>query len=197
MCAEPQNAPQTAPQDTSKSNPQTAPQGSTKSGSQGNDPPSAAPLVEKASLNAAGQLVVHLRGRGEPYVDVRPARCFPWSVPECYVSLRDPEGRELALLETLAGLDPASREAIEKELADKVFNPKIHRIVEYEHEMGVTTITAETDRGRVTFHVRSRDDVRMLSPTRALFRDADGNTYELPDIGSLDPQSRKWLLDHF
>ena len=157
----------------------------------------AGPPVQKASINAAGQLVVHLRGRQEPYVDVRPARCFPWSVPECYVSLRDPEGREIVLLESLAGLDPASRATIEKELADKVFNPKIRRIVEYKHDMGVTTITAETDRGTVTFHVRSRDDVRMLSPTRALFRDADGNTYELPDLGTLDPQSRKWLLDHF
>ena len=41
-------------------------------------------------------------------MDVRPARCFPWSVPDCYISLRDSEGREIVLLESLSQLDAAS-----------------------------------------------------------------------------------------
>ncbi len=155
------------------------------------------PVIEKAAVNAAGQLVLHLRGRPEPIVDVRAARCFPWSTPENYISLRDPAGKEIVLLESLAELDAATRAVIERELADKVFNPKIRRLVSYKSDLGVTEITAETDRGLVTFHVRSRDDVRMLSATRALFHDADGNTYELPDLDALDAQSRKWLLEHF
>jgi len=159
--------------------------------------PAPPPVVEKAAVNTAGQLVVHLRGRSEPIVDVRAARCFPWSTPENYISLRDSAGKEIVLLESLVELDAATREVIERELADKVFNPKIRHIVSYKSDLGVTEITADTDRGQVTFHVRSRDDVRMLSAKRALFHDADGNTYELPDLDAIDAQSRKWLLEHF
>ena len=153
--------------------------------------------VEKVELNPAGQLVVHMRGGREPVVDARVARCFPWSLPDGYISVRDADGKEIALLQTLDGLDDASRQVVEQELADKVFNPKIRRIVDYRHEFGVTSITAETDRGRVTFQIRSRDDIRILSRTRGLFRDADGNTYEMEDLDALDAQSRKWLQDHF
>jgi hypothetical protein len=49
----------------------------------------------------------------------------------------------------------------------------------------------------VTFQVRSRDDVRHLSPTRLLFRDADGNAYEIADIRQLDPASRRQVQEYF
>ena len=162
--------------------------------------PSAVPsggAVRRVLRDELGQLVVHMDGREEPVVDARVARCFPWSLPDCYVSIRDKDGKEIALLETLAELDPASRQVVQQELEEKVFNPKIRRITSYKNEFGVASITADTDRGEVTFQIRSRDDVRLLSETRALFRDADGNTYELTDLEGLDYASRKWIENYF
>ncbi len=153
--------------------------------------------VESVRRNEAGQLVVRISGRDEPVIDAKVARCFPWSVPESYISIRDADGKELAMLETLDELEAPSRELLEAELRDKVFNPKILDILEHKHEFGVTSITAITDRGEVIFQVRSRDDVRILSPTRALFRDADGNIYELPDLEALSPAARKHLRGYF
>ncbi len=153
--------------------------------------------VMKITRNEAGQLVVQMDGKDSPVVDARVARCFPWSLPGSYVSIRDKEGKELALFKTVEELEPASRKIVQEELADKVFNPKIRRITSYRNEFGVISITAQTDRGEVTFQIRSRDDVRLLSDTRALFRDADGNTFELSDLGELDRTSRKWLEDYF
>ncbi len=123
------------------------------------------PEVLSVERNASGQIVVKLAGRDEPIVDAKIARCFPWSLPEAYVSIRDGDGKEVALLETLDSLDDASRQITERELADKVFNPKITKILGFHHEFGMTSITAETDRGEVTFQIKSRDDVRVLSPT--------------------------------
>ena len=88
-------------------------------------------------------------------VDARVARCFPWSVPQAYVSIRNKEGKEVVLLKTLDELDEASRAIVQQELHDKVFNPKITRIVEHKSEFGVTSITAETDRGPVIFQIRT------------------------------------------
>ena len=83
------------------------------------------------------------------------------------------------------------------ELREKVFVPKIRRITKYTAEFEVVYISAETDRGEVTFQIRDRDDVRLLSPTRALFRDVDGNVYEVEDISILDHTSRKHLDQYF
>lgn len=161
--------------------------------------PAAAPSearVSRIERNELGQLVVHLDGSAEPAVDAVATRCFPWTLPDAYVSLRTRDGKELALLKTLAGLDGASRRILEDELHDKVFSPRIQRITAHSREFGITSITAETDRGVVSFQIRSRDDIRMLSATRLVFRDADGITYEVPDLDALDAVSRGFVEEY-
>jgi len=153
--------------------------------------------IESISKNDAGQLVVRMRGQEQPFLDVRVARCFPWSLPGGYISVRDKDGKEIALFETLEELDPVSRDIVEAELQDKVFNPRVLRIIEHSNEFGVISIKAETNRGIVTFQIRSRDDIRYLSGSRALFRDADGNIYEIADFSKLDPDSRRLLQSYF
>jgi len=155
------------------------------------------PRVLKIERNAAGQIVAHLAGRDDPVVDARVVRCFPWSVPDSYICVRNADGKEVGMLTTLDVLDKDSREIAEHELRDKIFNPKILRVVNFKHEFGVTQIEAETDRGPVTFQIRSRDDIRILSDRRALFRDTNGNTYELPDVDALDRSGRRYLQRYF
>lgn len=153
--------------------------------------------VERISRNKMKQLVVYLTDRDQPIVDVRVTRCFPWSLPDSYISVCDRNGVELVLIRDLRELDPGSRKTIEQELRDKVFHPKIRRVVDHKSRFGVTSITAETDRGMVTFQIRGRNDVRVLSPKRALFKDPDGNIYELTDMDALDSASRACLEDYF
>jgi len=160
-------------------------------------PPANGRRIERVEVDPAGRLVVHLAGCDQPLVDAKVARCFPWSLPERYVSIVDADGKEIALLETLDGLDEQTRNVLASQLAKRIFNPVIRRVADHKHEFGITSITAETDRGKVTFEVRSRDDVRTLSATRALFRDADGNVYELPDLTQLDAASRRHLEYYF
>jgi hypothetical protein len=151
----------------------------------------------RVERDLAGMIVVHVPGRDGPITNARVARCFPWSGPDRNISICNSEGREMVFLETLSELDPTSRRVVQEELNTRVFNPRIRRIIKMKHEFDVTSITAETDRGEVSFQIRSRDDVRVLSPTRALFRDVDGNTYEVPDLMALDHVSRKHLEQYF
>lgn len=152
--------------------------------------------VESVMRDGAGRLVVRIAGRPEPVMDARVARCFPWSIPGRHISVMDKDGKEVAFLTSLETVDLASRLVLEDELHDKVFNPRIRKVVKHKVEFGVTSITAETDRGQVIFQIRSRDDIRVLSPTRVLFRDADGNTYEVPDLTILDSYSRGHIEDY-
>ena len=153
--------------------------------------------VDRIERHDDGHLVVHVNGSDDPIVDARATRYFPWSMPDAYVSIRNSDGREVAMLQTLDELDPASRRVVEAELRDKVFNPKILRVLKYTREFGISSISAETDRGDVIFQFNGRNDVRILSATRALFRDVDGNTYELPDFNQLDAASQRHLRPFF
>ena len=153
--------------------------------------------IDGIERNEIGQIVVRLKGRPEPVVDARVCRCFPWSLPDQYISIRNKDGKEVALLRTLDEVPPKERALILEELQDKVFSPRIQRVVASKSEFGVTSITAMTDRGEVIFQVRSREDVRVLSSTRALFRDVDGNTYELADLTRLDKTSQRYLAEYF
>lgn len=162
-------------------------------------------VIEKVSRDALGNLEVRVKGRAEPAKDARVSRCFPWSLPDTYISIRDNDGKEIVMLHSLAELDPESRAVVEHELRDKVFNPVILRVIEHKRDFGasskrdfgVRALTVETDRGEITFHIKSREDVRLLSATRAIFRDPDGNIYEVPDLAALDEHSRKVMEEYF
>ena len=153
--------------------------------------------IKRLEKTDTGQLVAHLEASDEKIEDVTLARCFPWSLPDAYISILNAKGNEICMLSTLDNLDAASRKIVDSELRDKVFNPKIKRIVDSRHEFGISSITAKTDRGTVIFQIRGRNDVRFLSATRALFRDVDGNTYELPDYTELDAASMQHIRRYF
>ncbi len=153
--------------------------------------------IRKLERNTKGKIVAHIEGSDEPIVDVHIRRYFPWSGPDEYFSIRDADGKELAMLRTLHELDPDSREIAEAELAHKVFNPKITRVVSHKREFGLTTMVAETDRGGVTVQFNSREDVRILSSTRGLIRDINGNTLEIPDLTEMDALSQRFLQRYF
>lgn len=156
-------------------------------------PESSRPPITAIRRNAAGQIVVEVEGREEPCVDARVARCFPRSFPRGYISIRDKDGKEIALFKDEGDMDDATRVVVEDELRDKVFSPEIQRITSHKEEFGVVSITAETDHGQVTFQLRSRDDVRVLPNGNILFRDADGNTYQARNVEGIDATTRKYL----
>ena len=85
--------------------------------------------IRRVERNEAGQLVLHLDGRDEPVVDARVARCFPWSFPDSHISIRTPDGKEIALLSSIDELPADSRQVVERELRDKVFSPRIRRVL--------------------------------------------------------------------
>ena len=77
---------------------------------------SSVPKLEKLTRDDKGMLIAHLVGQNEPVADVRVMRCFPWTLPESFVSIRDADGNEIVLLEALAEVPDKTRSLIEQEL---------------------------------------------------------------------------------
>jgi len=155
-----------------------------------------APHLEASGFSLAhdafGKLVLTLPS-GERVAGVLPARCFPFSAPGEWIALLDPQGRELCCLKSLDGLAPASREAIERELAAREFMPRIERILGVTRGPEPTVWQVATDRGERQFTLSSDDHIRRLPPNGALIGDAQGVRYRIVDIAALDARSRRFL----
>src|SRR2546423_10697291 len=80
-------------------------------------------------------------------IPVRVRQCFPWSEPHRHLSLRDAEEREVLLVEDPATLGAASREALERALAEAGFVLQVTRVLSIDEEVEIRQWTVETRHG--------------------------------------------------
>jgi len=132
-----------------------------------------------------------LRGDEERAVAVR--RCFPWSEPARYLSLRDSEEEEFAVVRDPADLDARSRAALEMALAVAGFVFDVTRLLEIDEEVEIRHWRVETRQGPRTFQTRLDDWPRTLPHGGLLIRDLAGDLYHLGAPAQLDRQSRDLL----
>lgn len=141
--------------------------------------------------DGAGRLVLTQRN-GQVHQGVEPMRAFPLSDPDKLISIVDSHGREIANVTDLSNLPTAIAELLRCELADREFLPRIERIVQVNAHKEPHEWDVLTDRGRVQFLLRD-DDIRRLSPTRAILVDLNGVRFYIPDSRQLDAKSRRIL----
>jgi len=129
---------------------------------------------------------------GEP-VSVRLRQCFPWSEPHRFLSLRDEDDEEVALIEEPAVLAPESRYAIEQALAEAGFVLEVTRVVSIEEEVEIRQWKVETKHGPRSFQTHLDDWPRALPNGGLLIRDVAGDLYLLATPGEMDRRSKELL----
>ncbi|AGA29129.1 cyanophycin metabolism-associated DUF1854 family protein [Singulisphaera acidiphila] len=147
------------------------------------------------SQDAWGRLVL-IDADGKRHVGVEPVRAFPITDPGLWVSLCDPNGREILCIESLDDLSPSIRQILEGELALREFTPVIKRILRLSGEISPSDWDVETDRGATRFTLDTEDDVRRISAHRVLITDSQKLRYQVPDVRLLDLSSRR-ILERF
>jgi hypothetical protein len=125
-------------------------------------------------------------------VAVRVRQCFPWSEPHRHLSLRDSEEREVMLVEDPVTLGAASREALERALAEAGFVLEVTRVVSIDEEVEIRQWTVETRHGPRSFQTHLDDWPRVLPGGGLLIRDVAGDLYRLT-VTELDRKSRDLL----
>ena len=132
---------------------------------------------------------------GETLRGLEPRRMFPMTGMEKYISLRDGEGEEVAMIRSLDTLDADSAAAVRGALEEYYRIPRIIRFIEMTEKFKIWMWTAETDKGIVKFEIRNHlASVKPLFDCRVLIKDANDNRYEIEDWRKLDAKSRKLLL---
>lgn len=137
-----------------------------------------------------GRLLVIVDGEA---VAVRLRQCFPWSEPHRFLSLRDEEDDEIALVEDPADLSPTSRRALDEALADAGFVLEVVRVLSIEEEVEIRQWEVETVQGPRFFQTHLDDWPRALPKGGLLIRDVAGDLYLLGDPAAMDARSRELL----
>lgn len=143
-----------------------------------------------------GQLVL-TDADGRKYSGVEPARAFPISCGDEWISLCDAEGHEVLCVRNVEKLPAELRSVLEEELSRREFVPLIKSILRVADDTDPSEWEVETDRGTTTFLLDSEDDVRRLGQHRALFIDTHGIRYLIPDMRTLDSRSRRIMQRYF
>lgn len=132
---------------------------------------------------------------GQTFEDLEPRRLFPFSDPDRYVTFLDKSEKEVALLADLAGVDEASRRAVEECFAEYYMIPEITDVIQVIDTAGIFKWKVKTDHGVVTFQIRNRNsDIKQVEDV-LLMRDSNDNRYRI-DLAKLDPKSMKKILSY-
>jgi hypothetical protein len=126
-------------------------------------------------------------------VAVRARRCFPWSQPAGFVSLRDFDDEEIALVRGLDELDLASRKLLEEVLVEAGFVLEIERILGIEEEIEIRSWRVVTRQGPRSFQTPRDEWPRELPCGGFLIRDVAGDLYRVSKPEDLDTASQRLL----
>ncbi len=122
------------------------------------------------------------------------ARQFPFERLNEYISVLTEEREELGIIRALTDFDGETEELLERELRRRYYAPVITRILSMKERYGFSYWKVETEEGEVSFtlHDTYRSIIRV-SENRILFRDVNGNRFEIMDVNALDKKSYKML----
>jgi hypothetical protein len=146
--------------------------------------------ILRLERRADGQLWAARNGEERP---VHVHRCFPWSEPTRFLSLRDQDHEEFALVESLDELESASRTALEGAIVEAGFVLEVTRIVDVDEEVEIRTWRVETRQGDRCFQTRLDDWPTDVPGGGILIRDVAGDLYHVRSPDTMDAQSRRWL----
>ena len=137
-----------------------------------------------------GRIMAHVAGRTCP---VRVNTCFPWSAPDSFISLRDDDNKEVALVADPQSLDADSQLVLEQGLKEARFAFEITHIEVMRLEFEIRHWKVTCNQGERSFQTRKDDWPKQLPPNGLLITDVGGDVYAIHDWTALDRHSRKQL----
>lgn len=140
---------------------------------------------------------VSLKMGDEFYPRVQIFQAFPFTDPNCYISIREPDekAKEIGIIKDLrTDVTPETRQMLKEQLKLRYFTPVIKKINNIKDEYGFAYFDVMTDHGACKFAIHmGGSSVVHLTDTRLLITDLDGNRFEIPDVTRLSASELKKL----
>lgn len=129
-------------------------------------------------------LAAKVQGELHPVVYVHCS--FPHTGKRSYLSIRNAENKEIGIIQTLDSFPEDIVHLLEEQLQVRYFTPEISKVISIKEEFGYAYWEANTSAGLCRFTVRGGGgNAKLVTPTRLLVTDVDGNRFVIPDINKL------------
>lgn len=120
-------------------------------------------------------------------------RCFPWTAPNQFISLRDDSNQELAFIENVEQLSPASMQALNKALHTVSFVIRVVVVLSIDSEFEIRQWRVKTPQGEHVFQTKMDEWPRLMHDGGLLVNDVSGNVIKIDDPKTMDAKSRRCL----
>lgn len=131
---------------------------------------------------------------GKHYDRVAVYRSFPFTDPDKYISIREPDAHaeEIGIIQNIDDIGTDAASLLISQINLRYFTPKIIKIKNISDKYGYAYFDVDTDRGECKFTIRvGGGAVARLSDIRLIFSDIDGNRFEIEDVTKLAPKEQK------
>jgi len=149
---------------------------------------------DNAVFTATGGGFVRMEMGEETCERIAVHRCFPFTQPEQFLSIRDEEQNELGLVRSLSDLSEEAAALLREQMDLRYFLPQIIKVNSIKDEYGYSYWDVVTDKGGCRFTCRTGGNtVAKPSENRLMVTDINGNRFELADITKLTPKEMKMI----
>jgi hypothetical protein len=144
-----------------------------------------------------GGRLVYVDETGNRHENVRPARMFPLTDPEGWISLQGPSGEEVGFIENAKTLTREQQAALSDAFAKRDFVPVVRSIDRISRAADGHLWQVTTDRGPTIFRIETDESIQQLGANRMVIVDDHNTRYLIPDIDKLDVESRRRLERYY
>lgn len=131
--------------------------------------------------------------KGEDEYEIQVKKCFPWTHPLEYLSLKDVEDSEVYLVENLTQLDAESRKNLAKYLDKSDYIHEIVKVVDVIEDVELRNYKIATKGGERSIQTRLDDWPSLQDDGGVIIQDLNGDLFRITSPEVLDEKSRELL----
>ncbi|WP_419874687.1 DUF1854 domain-containing protein [Candidatus Pristimantibacillus sp. PTI5] len=134
--------------------------------------------------------ILHFEREGKSFARVTLARCFPYTKPGKFISVRSADGSEIAMIQDVNFLAEESLQAVREELDRNYMIPVIKQILSVRKRGSEWHLQVDTNYGPAALDLENlHENIQPVTDSRWLVTDREGRRFELSDPGQMDARS--------
>ncbi|MFD2612273.1 DUF1854 domain-containing protein [Paenibacillus gansuensis] len=133
---------------------------------------------------------------GTYYNELVVYRTFPFQYTKQFISIRNPKGEEIGIVQNVDYLEETSRKEVEQELQFRYLLPRVTRVNSVKQKNDLWQWDLQTHIGPTRITMRNLHEfMQYPGDRRIILTDLNGKRCEIQDWQTLDSHSRNQLRD--